>query len=439
MIEFYQRFQTIERKFNLFDKKDNRGTVIWETIRYSVYTQISQGRAYLQNLPLPKTNYVTHIKDLIHFVKYFLHNRHKEILVISCSRDKKEGFAYDKILDSAIQSIGMKNCMILDTCSRRNIYKGNCASTIGCSVFEKCICTKYDLGNYIEKIKNAFDEYKLNTDELKRAYKEFYGQYYFYRYLFLHSNIKKVLFVQNGIQKGLMKVANEKGIELIEFQHGQISNAHPAYSYPHEPNLNGIIYAPNKLFTFGQFWNNICHIPGCECISIGNDNFIMHTKSISNNKNKDILVVSSLVHGDVLADYVLSFAKDISDIHFYYKLHPNEYHKVSFYKDKFKETKNVEVITNEINCTLLLQKVAYTLVIQSTVEFEALSQGVKVIVLEKLDYMALSCLFKEEGVYRVKDKNDFLEIYHKHIDDVIKPRNDFFAPYNEKVIKEFVL
>ena len=100
-----------------------------------------------------------------------------------------------------------------------------------------------------------------------------------------------------------------------------------------------------------------------------------------------------------------------AQIRFYYKLHPSEEHLYDYYVREFDNLPNVEVIPGSNMIMELLSKVSFILTIQSTVEFEALTMGVKVMIYKRLDFDNIDSLFEEDGVYLMNNENDLLTVY----------------------------
>lgn len=446
MERLYKKFHNFEHKNNLFDLKDSSGVYFWDALRYSAYTQILQGRNYKKAQP-QGNRYLRMLSYVIALIRFFVLicvNRNKKYMFIINPRDKINGVIIDKILDDPLNTIGVDKCLILDS-SGENYFKTN-NKYRKCSVlkidnwFCKLIHKKQNIKPILELLSNEFPNVEFSEIELESYYKTFWAQYYLYHFLFSITRIKQLFFVQNGIMKGVFKAAKEKGVEIVEFQHGEFSLSHPVYSYPlNIEMLQEKTYLPDRLLTFGEFWNKNLSFPFVKIDVIGNNYYSYLDSHCDDFAKVDILVISSLIHGEVLAEFVKSICSIRKGIKFYFKLHPNEFNKFKYYKNIFSDFTNVEVVKDEQNVRQLLSKTNCVVAVQSTVEFEALSQGKKVFVLEKLDFMNLECLFGESGVYRFKDCEEFLDLLDKTRKDTLPMRSDFFAPYDKDKLYKILL
>lgn len=446
----YNQFHAFEKEFNLFELKDKSGIYIWDALRYSVYTQISQGRKFLKFSPpcsLFKKSYLYAVALLKFFLYLSLH-RNRRIMFIVNPRDKIGSQLIDKILDKPIDTVGIDKCLVIDSSGenyfkKNNKYKGSSILKID-DWFRKIFIHKsMNLDNLLLLLHKKWPSVKFSESELQTYYRSFLSQYYFYSFVFSFTRIRKVFFVQNGIMKGIYKAAKEHGIELVEFQHGEFSLAHPSYSYP--TFLSGAdkrIYLPNRLLSFGKYWEKNMYLPGCKVSVVGNAIYSCESYSEEHfphkqNKNS-ILVVSNMLHGEKLSRIIKQVLDVKKNAFVFFKLHPNEFGNKQIYQKIFSKYANVQVVSDEFSIQDLLPEVDYVLVVQSTVEFEALSQGKKVLVLKILDYRELECLFGEEGVYCVNSVSEILDTMKSQEFVSLPKRTDFFQSYDGKIIKEIL-
>ena len=117
--------------------------------------------------------------------------------------------------------------------------------------------------------------------------------------------------------QAIVKAAKDLGIEVIELQHGTISPYHLGYSYPENTmrinnEIREIEYFPDKILSFGDYWQNSSHFPIDKenIISMGFPYFeensrtymkMAEHKENEKTKQKQILFISQGVIGKYLS------------------------------------------------------------------------------------------------------------------------------------------
>lgn len=112
----------------------------------------------------------------------------------------------------------------------------------------------------------------------------------------------------------IVAAAKSLGIEVIELQHGTITDYHLGYSYPLKTRLDGEIpYFPDKILTFGDYWINDenCPLSKDKIIPIGFSYFEVQSKDYINAEPIDnqVLFISQGVIGKYLSQIAYEFAK----------------------------------------------------------------------------------------------------------------------------------
>ncbi len=432
-------FFDFEIRNNLFDIKDQKGFTIWESIRYSVCNQVvMKWETHIINPTNNVSRFFLTLKQIVSFFVYLFLHRRADILFFLCSRDKRDGVYYDKILDDVYDLSDKARCFVIEShninVKEQYKYKGESCTTIIVSLIKKMLKRKTFNAEINGILATSFPGFSFDFNELQNDYQNFYAQYYFYRFVFKICKIKKLFLVQNGIQKGMFAAAKEYGVKVIELQHGQVSENHLSYSYPTEmANIPNKVYTPDYFLTFGNFWmkNNV--FPGVKIEALGN-NFYSQESNMDSKEDvrKKILVISSFVHGDVLSHSVKEILTKDDSFYFYFKLHPNEFVDVEKYETFFNCNKNVKIIRNEATVSDLLSQTEFVFLVQSTAELEALKNGKKVIVLKRIDYEVMDFVFSEKGIYLIDEPEEFIDCYNAHKNDKIETRNDIFQKFDKE-------
>lgn len=430
----------------LFDKLDDNGHRPWESIRYVVCSHIVNSFCSIHQTHNQELSVFKWVIKYVHLsilsVFYIIRHRHCSTMFMLSSRDKKEGLYFDKISDAVYDMVDKTKTFAIETTWHFNDYQYRnytCPNNI-LLIIKALIRNKYHF-NFEEiysLLKSNFPNFDLTIGDLNSQYLEFKAQYLFYRFLFRFCGIQKVFMVQNGIQKGLIAAAKELGVEVLEFQHAQISKNHPAYSYPDNEKITAnTIYHPSKLLTFGTFWHKDRCYPGVKNVVIGNNSYCGEKMPQQSITTKSILVISNIDDGEMLCDFVKSI-NSIDPFCFYFKLHPNQYSEKAYYEQILKEQPNVKVLTNEYSINMLLSITQGVLLVQSTVELEALKMGRRVYVIKYGAYELMDFVFKEDGVTLIENANDFIECYRKYENEELPLRDDLFTPFNPAVAEELI-
>lgn len=433
------RFFDFEVQNNLFNVRDKKGLYPWEAVRYWVSFNLEHTNtiAHTTRRESLLSNICSSLKQIIEFFFYIVRHRHCRNMMILSSRDKRNGLYYDKICEDFYGLLNIKETLTLESIypSKKNSYK---YSGFTCSNLLETFLSHFPIGTFdfteIHKlIKTHFPEFSMTVSDLNSLYRIFVSQYIYYKFIFKYCGIKRVYMIQNGIKKGLFAAANELGIEVVEFQHGQISRNHLAYSYP-ESIENAInVYHPNKLLLFGEIWKKDRSYPGVENIVIGNNSYAGKNTMPDTHGNKIILVISNREEGEMLSNLVKQILEIDKGFSFFFKLHPNQYREKDLYESCFNDYPNVEVVTDSATVNKLLEQSEGILVVQSTAELEALQAGRKVFVLKAGSYEFMDFVFVEKGVYLISDHTEFVESYNFHKEEKLEPRHDIFVPFRDNV------
>ncbi len=440
-----EQFFDFELKNGLFDIVDSRGLRPWEAVRYYVYSRVYSNREPVEfktssnNITLKRV--LLFIRRKISFIVYILQHLNSPYLFLLCSRDKKDGIYYDKISGNLFDCVDKKKTFAIDSCFHdfNYKYKGLTCENSLLLLINKFVVAKYDFSYILNIIKSQYPTVKIEIKELEKWYATFLTQYYCYKILFKLSRTKKMFMVQNGVLKGIFAAANELGVEVIEFQHGQISINHPAYSYPSELEVDSSkIYHPSALLVFGEFWTRNRNYPGVKNIIIGNEFYYKDNSHSIRPVDKHFLVISDRFEGGRLVKYVKSILDIDSSFSFDFKLHPNQYEEKNYYEKEFYSYKNVKVVSDEKTIIELLSISEGILVVQSTVELEALRDGKKVFVIKEGSYRLMDFVLSEPGIYLIDSANIFIDKYKMSSNDKIIPRGDLFDKYNTSVVANLI-
>ena len=443
-IDEFFKFEVDNELFGILDKDGHRP---WESIRFYVCCNVVNSFAPPHKLSREKKSLFTricqHVYLSLYSIVYILRNRRRPYMFMLSSRDKKEGEYYDKISEGVYGMVDKSKTFSIDTIwhSDNYRYKGYTCPNEIVPLLKLFVRKNRDFSfeGILALLKAKYPDLCMSIDELNLYYNEFKIQYAFYKFLFKFCGTQKIFMVQNGLQKGLMAAANEAGIEVWEFQHGQINHNHPGYSYPDNTITEGMIYHPSKLLTFGPFWHKDRCYPGVENIVIGNDSYAEIIEPCNSALKNHILVISNMDDGKFLFSFVKEVLSIDNNFYFYFKLHPNQYEEKTYFDELTRDDSNIEVITSDYSINQLLAKTDGVLLVQSTVELEALKMGRRVFVIKYGSYENMSFVFDENGVLLINSAKEFIDNYESHLGEILPKRDDIFEPFNTMVLNKLQL
>ena len=121
----------------------------------------------------------------------------------------------------------------------------------------KMIITKLIYPFINVKIENSFFDILSDNDnpitqkEINYIYSKFIVSYYLYKIFLIFFKIQKAYIVSSYSNTELISILKEKGIEVIELQHGIIGSVHRGYNYAI---TDVLLPTPDKVFVYDNFW-----------------------------------------------------------------------------------------------------------------------------------------------------------------------------------------
>ena len=268
------------------------------------------------------------------------------------------------------------------------------------------------ISNVRRELETAFDldinlEWILTIHILNFQY-----DYKKYKELFKKRNPKMIFVVVAYENQAIVKAAKDLGIEVIELQHGTITDYHLGYSYPLKTRTGGIAYFPDKILTFGDYWINeeTSPISKDNVVPIGFSYFEAQSKDFIDIKSheRQVLFISQGVIGKYLSKLAYDFACEMKDYDIIYKLHPGEYETWrENYPELVNDLDNFRVIDNsETPLYQLFAESSYQVGAFSTAIYEGLMFNCKTFIVDVPGVEYLSDLIDKGYVYKVSDVNN---------------------------------
>jgi hypothetical protein len=437
--QIWDRFLDFEKENHLFDLQDEYGTYYWDIFRYEIYPLLLWEGGFLPSSEKKRTVKEVIIKAFSMFYepfRLFFICPKKENLFYLTSRNRVNGKFIDQNAKAVYDLFSEQDSLVIESFNSYNHLKNSffLPQRIFRRLLKKEKTTDFSfLMNILEK---EFGKLSFNEAFLQKKISDYYVDLFFFSKLFYKKKIRSIFLTQNGIQKGIIKAANNLNIPIFEFQHGVVDIGHLAYNYPKINYKEGQVILPHTILSLSPFWFKELYLPNVEIIPIGNDYFYNPLAEIASTTDssvaQSILVISSDVFGKDLSDFILELEKEgqLKEVPIYFKLHPNQFFEKEYYIEKLSSIKNIRIITNEQSVGELLKICNTVFAIQSTAVYEALQANRKVILLKKMSYLRHKHIFDRKNLHLVDTVQDFISALNTEIE--IDPNVAFFTPFDKE-------
>lgn len=410
-IETIVRFiEKLEIKYNTFDYKI-ADVYFWKLIRvplmYDIITKLDlQSEAHPGEHIGIYSKIVDLVKKEVHRIKVNLRNekinRETQILIFHSQRkvlyEEKKHDIYTIHLEQELSKIGINNfsCAELDFIDEGyhhdtsyKIIRPSYLNKIFRMIKFKKLILKKD-GEYLSKLENDINSYfKIKVNLFNRVYnsiQSFKSTFRYYDKFFKKYNFRKIIIICSYGKEPIIAAAQKNNINVIELQHGTISDFHLGYNFPEH---TFIPYFPNELLVFGEYWKNVANYPINTKLGIYGYPYLNESLIKYNSDNKIENTLIFLSQGTIaqeLSSIAYEIAKKNPNLKIIYKLHPSEY---KVWKEKYTillsaiTLKNFKVIDdNNIPLHKLLSQSDFQIGVNSTALFEGLALGCKTILVD---------------------------------------------------------
>lgn len=468
------QFLEYEKDNNLFQLEID-GFRYWHYIRKVIYDDIlnKDNKVGQAHTNLSKEYYYKRVLlKLKQIPNWFLFNplwalKERDLLILNHHRRVKNSERFDclytdellekfdysyyvfeqPILEKHIRPIRTKNIRYLDYIN----FKFAVYHEIKKKVFRFSFNedTKNKIMHVLADIENFF-EVKIDNDKILSILekKYLYNKYYREAYANILGKVKPkaiIEVVSYGADRFIInEVAKEKGIPVIELQHGTMGKYHIAYNFSKKMELPTF---PDYVFIFGQFWNDNTRLP------INEDNvkvvgwpyfekkvnFYKQKNESKQRDRKTILFISQGTIGKELSQMAVTLS-NVLDKDFYriiYKLHPGEN---SRWKDEYPWLigTDIEVIDHNFHdMHYYFSRADIQVGVYSTALFEGLAYKCKTIIVKMYGHETMSSLY-ETGLAFLANCSEELIDFCKGKNDGNKYKIEYYWEKNsmENMIRE---
>jgi len=395
-------------------KFQNENVLMWPFVRYSIFSKILQkyndyNTPHASREKLDMLDIVSYFKATLKYNPYKYNNYAIVFFTTALDNTFKINSKYFNRVYDYFGLEYQNSTLILEDSGRRKyrlpIYFKNYASNDYVRILISARA-KFDSWGYkdrekiysfIKYIREIFGSY-LDLNDIQKIQntlininRRLYFINMFYKKLFLKLK-PQIIFINCASYGGegyLIKIAKDMGIKVGEFQHGLISNQHPAYNY------SSIIcnsseykrYLPDYILTYGRYWvENIKH--PAKKIIIGNPHFDAMLNRCNNNilKENNAIFTIMIVSQGIITNKFVEIAKTLSrmlkksDYSIIFRLHPGE---VPF-EDRYKSLYLIPSISISKNGDIydLIYQSDAIIAYNSTTIFEALPFNKPIFILD---------------------------------------------------------
>ena len=453
-------FLNFEAKHDLFSF-EIEGIPVWELVRYYVYNKI-KAELCVGNIPKNDGKITKLFNGLTCFLKSlyyknpFSQKGQSEILFLNHPRRKKNQGVYEDIytdnflpyLKSSYSVFEISfNFNHLTPINTSNLYYLDFiefAERIRSNIYidKKCLNGSHDRIKTIEAaIKKRWNVTGLNLEEyIANSINRYKRVEPLVSKLLDKHNPKKLVSVVSYSINNLIvnSIANRKGIQTIELQHGTVGNLHIAYNYPKGVKTQCF---PKYFYSWGSFWTQNARLPikKSNIIEVGFPYIEQYQQKFNaNKKQKQIIVLSQMK--EHLALFTKDLAKLLPEYKIIFKAHPAEYTVASSRYSLFNETGNVQIVDHDdINLYEFFTKSKFVVGINSTALIEALAFNASIIIVKYSGWEYFESLEESENISFVTDIHQAKNIIEKNKVkvDISTGKNIYFKANSLKcLIKE---
>ena len=429
-----EELMSVNIKYNNWD--------VWPIVRYSVSEAIlsEKGLAVIDHKKINNRNnnksFIIIIRKITDLLKSIFSLRNvfgtSDILVINTTDKVLPGPESGETLVTWTFKKALSENYKVTFIDTMSAYKGVNKNFINISellrlfrYFSKYFINKSKLINLIKPIiKKIKKNYQYDIGwSLNQIYISFINQIILAKLIEIIINFKKpkiIIYDDNGTLRAVNKLAYQKNIKTIDYQHALLSEH--SIIYRHNVNCPYVSYRPFYYMSWGSF-NIEKYNSFYKCLPVGNlyfDEMVLQNKYIKKEK-ETLTIISDGEHTRKdLSNLALSLADKFPNSKIYYKLRFEEYRNwKSLYDKDLSQSKNIVMIdSNENPLYYYLKKSSYIIGTNSTALIESIPLS-NVIVFKRGWYFEMNPSIQNNLLLSANNVDEIL----KMISSKISPNN----------------
>ena len=443
--KYFDKFIKVESETALFDYRV-KGMSVWDHLRYKVFydflfsevreNEIKKKKELMAQSLLSRLTIYT--KGICEFFLLILSRKKYELVVID---DGNRKYLDEKYINNHLGPFTeylshSRSVIVLNVSIEKPVYKDHPyidEINISFLVQLRKLASKLiffrkseDLSfDEIANILNAHFSGQVEKKTLKRDFIErSYFDFIFFTFVIKRLLPKKLILCDNGSCKGIYEAADRCSIRSYDVQHSLMSRYNILYSYSKKVSRESVVM-PSKILTYGKYWNDKYQTyadrtaVGSPFHEIKKNEVII--KEVSKpfrdfEKEKTMLIISSMRSGKKLEKIVISLANQLEDYQFIYKLRPNEYpFWKEVYSDEFVQHPRIFVVDkDEIGLYELFKVSNYQIGINSTAIVEGMTFNLKTFILKDSWYLEMIDFIKDGYVKLIESDDEVISGINKN-------------------------
>lgn len=473
-MKYFEEFLKFESENDLFNR-EIRGFKYWHYIRFNLYREILKQK---ENVSEAHTNLLnkSYIKRVWLKLKQFSNFiskspiwrlEEKDILVFNHERRVKNGEYYEciytdtileklghsylvleePILEKHFEPIRTNNIRYLDYLGFRvAIYREFMKKT---GIFRMSYEEKIQIKNIIDDLNKKIDvniEIDKVIDIVAKVFLSYKASIKYYKKILDKVKPKVVveLVSYGGVSRFIInELAKDRGIKVVELQHGTMGKYHIAYNFLGNINLKTF---PDYIFLFGQFWKDNTRLPieDSKIKVVGWPYYEQRINMNRNNKEKSdknvILFISQGLIGEHLSKKAVELSKKINldEYKIIYKLHPGEYAR---WKEDYPwlNSSDIEIVDKNLHdMHYYFAKADIQVGVSSTAIFEGIGYGLKTIVFKLPSHEYLEELYQKDLAYLVESVDELLLFINRDFNPIANNSEYFWEKNSVMNIKKYI-
>lgn len=438
------KFIEFEKKKELFNIEIN-DFYYWHYMRKAVYDEIlnkkmSIGKSHVSHSSKSYLfRFLLKLKQIPNWIKKNPTNflRNKSILVFNHSRRVKNGDHFECVYtDSLLHSIessyyvlehphleehfkpaATDNLRYLDFINFKVALRAGIIKT-----FKKNIIDRNELLKFLSILESVEKEFNvvLNKeallDKLIISYLSYSPTKKYYNKILNKVKPDVIIEVVSYVRDRMIinELAKDKGIPVIELQHGTMGSNHIAYNFSEGTELKSF---PDYIFAFGEFWKETTRLP----LNMNNVKVTgwpyFEKKLIQNsndstqiNKKTTLLFISQGTIGEVLSKFAVKIFNELNSDEFevVYKLHPGEYQEWEQRYPWLTDT-NIKVVdSNEKDMHFYFSQADIQVGVYSTALYEGLAYELPTFIYKAYGYEYMEDLISQNSAKLITSKVEFI-------------------------------
>lgn len=455
-IEKFLKFEEVFLKEKIIISKFH----VWPLIRQGVYEIIFSQKNLSLGTSLDRKKNFNILKILISFFKnlsllpkdlFSLKGIFKksEVLIINAvpKRVEIDGDYTNTPLWNLTQSLKNYEISILNTQSVDLRIKGTNVIDISylLKIFTRLSKIVYSIDRQWKDSEKNFSEKVKKNYDLDLNWKDIYSQIFkrnqytsfFVNLIIKFSKPKIIIYNDNGILNASIKVAFNKKIPTVDYQHGLLSNYYVLYNHNKFIDQDYKNYLSDYYLAWGSF--RLSSYNKNYRTRVGGNPFF--EKKIKEHRfvkkeNKSILFISDgNTTKKVLQELAFYLNKELSDFKIFYKLRPEEYQT---WKEEYSLLRNISnrlyvIQDDHKDIYYYFKKCEFVIGTNSTALVEAIPFS-EVLVYKKGWYFELEDYISKNLMRDFETNEDFLNFFNRDIFDVKKNKiSKLKSDFSEKI------